>query len=352
MIPKSLKIRYTSPMLLSLRSSFDVITVGAATQDIFLRSPHLEETPNADAPDGLNVCIPFGAKINIEEMHITSGGGATNAAVTFARYGLKTACLCRIGNDQIGANIIDELRREKVSSRFVQKDRAHKTACSVILLSGGGHRAILTHRGASSHLSSTQIPWSSLRTRWIYLTSVAGDLDLVKQVFKFARTQKINIAWNPGQAELNHGLRKLSPLFKQTKILLLNREESALVSELPARHLRAIFQKLGRLPETATIITDGQKGAYAYHKDKKVYLFAPILSADRINSTGAGDAFGSGCISAFIKGTKLDEALQVGTLNATGVISHMGAKTGILHHLPTERERKIVHIKQLSPSAL
>ncbi len=334
-------------MLSPFRSSFDVITLGAAVQDIFLRSSLLEETPNSEAPDGLNVCIPFGAKLNVEEMHITSGGGATNAAVTFARYGLKAACICRIGNDQIGANIVDELKRERIGTHFIQKDSVRKTGSSVIILSGAGHRAILTHRGAAGHLSAKEIHWSSLKTKWLYITSVAGDIGLLKHAFGYARKHHVQVAWNPGKAELEEGLRKLSPLFKQTDILIMNREEAACVTELPGRHLGPIFQKLGRYPLRSLVITDGQKGAYAQYKREKEYYFAPIIPADRVNTTGAGDAFGSGVVGALIKELDISEALQVGTLNATGVITHMGAKTGILRHLPTQQAREAVRISRL-----
>lgn len=335
-------------MLLSFRSSFDIITLGSATQDLFLRSPALEEVPDRDAPDGLEVCLPFGAKIDVKEMHTTSGGGATNAAVTFSRYGLKTGCICRVGKDQFAANILDELTREKISTRFVQQDETRKTACSVILLSGSGHRAILTHRGASAHLSGAQIPWSSLRTPWFYLTSVAGDLTLLKQVFTFAQKQHIRIAWNPGKAELEAGLRKLSPFLKQTSVLLVNREEAALVTELPPRHLGKIFQKLGRYPSQATMITDGQKGAYAQEKQDKQIIFAPILPTHRINTTGAGDAFGSACVASLLHGRSLEEAMKVGVLNATSVVSHMGAKTGVLKHFPSLTEARVVHTSRIA----
>ena len=334
------------------RSSFDVVTLGAATQDLFLRSSALEEMPSADAPDGWRACIPFGTKLNVEEMHTTSGGGATNTAVTFARYGLKTACITRIGKDQIGANILDELKREHIQTQCIQYDPTHKTASSVILLSGSGHRAILTYRGASSHLSTKHIPWPSLRTTWLYLTSVGGDLALLKHVFGFARTHNVHVAWNPGTAELEQGLRKLSPLLKQTETLILNREEAALITELPSRHLSQLFQKLGRYPLNTTIITDGQRGAFAQQRQEKDVWFAPTLPAQRINTTGAGDAFGSGYVAAIIRGKSPKTALQIATLNATGVVSHMGPKTGILRRFPSDAECHAVAISRVTTRTL
>jgi len=49
-----------------------------------------------------------------------------------------------------------------------------------------------------------------------------------------------------------------------------------------------------------------------------------------VDRTGAGDAFGSGFVSALIKGASLDEALQLGSANATGVLGEWGANEGLL----------------------
>src|SRR5438128_1388556 len=85
--------------------SFDVVTIGAATQDVFLQSSSFEEVRNPYAPDGLDACLPLGSKINLHDITLASGGGASNAAVAFARFGLKTACVTRVGTDGAGDTI-------------------------------------------------------------------------------------------------------------------------------------------------------------------------------------------------------------------------------------------------------
>lgn len=53
-----------------------------------------------------------------------------------------------------------------------------------------------------------------------------------------------------------------------------------------------------------------------------------------MNTTGAGDAFGSAFVATLAKGLYLDDALRAGLLNALGVVTHMGAKAGILKKFP------------------
>ena len=96
--------------------SFDIVTIGAATQDVFIKSKKFEELRDPHAPDGFDACVPLGSKIDVDDLFFSTGGGATNSAVTFARLGFKTACLSRLGQDMTGSTILAELKKEKISA--------------------------------------------------------------------------------------------------------------------------------------------------------------------------------------------------------------------------------------------
>ncbi|MBM3204943.1 carbohydrate kinase family protein, partial [Candidatus Uhrbacteria bacterium] len=279
---------------------FDVITAGAATQDVFLRSSSFEQKRDPTAPDGFEACVPLGAKIALDDMVFSTGGGATNAATTFARYGLKTACIARVGHDAAGAQVHATLTEEGISTVGLQIDSKIQTAYSVIMLAGSGHRSIMTYRGAAKKIHPDEIPWKDLKTRWYYMTSVGGNVELLSRLFVHAEKGKAKIAWNPGNDELKLGLKKLEPFLVRTSVLILNREEAAILSNAPPRHLETILSILSRYPQQALVITDGQKGAYIEAEGQ--IFFAPALKANRVNTTGAGDAFGSGFVAALMKG--------------------------------------------------
>lgn len=324
-------------------SFFDVVSVGAAVQDIFLQSRAFEETRNVQAPDGFDACLPLGSKINVDHLNILTGGGATNAATTFARLGLRAACIARVGQDVAGDMIRGQLEKEKISTIGLQEDKHLKTACSIIILSGHGHRAILTHRGSSRAISESAIPWKKLDTGCLYITSLGGNIDLLRELFLHAERKQIDIAWNPGNAELEWGQKKLKPFLQRTAVLILNREEAAHLTERPTRHLTAIFSELEHHPDQFLVVTNGGQGAYVRHHGQT--LFAPALKARRVNTTGAGDAFGSAFVAALLKNKDVTAALRIAMLNATGVISHMGAKAGILTKMPSLMAQGRVRIR-------
>lgn len=324
-----------------------VLTVGAGTRDVFVKSQRFEQRTDVHAPDGFDACFPMGAKIPLDDVILETGGGATNAAVTFSRFGIKTACACRVGDDDNGKSVLAALKNNRVGLKAVQLDKSAKTSYSVILLSGTGHRSILAYRGASNNLDPQSIPWKKLQPKWVYLTSMGGDMKKNRAIVSQSKGQGARIAWNPGNGELHHGLKKLEPLIEQTDILIVNREEAAMLTGQPPRMLDRIAADLAGMTRTALVITDGPHGAYAYETVSGRGFFAPAVPGKRINTTGAGDAFGSALTAAFIKTGNLQTALKAAALNSNGVITHMGAKAGILKRFPTEKELERVKIKML-----
>jgi ribokinase len=138
---------------------FDVITFGAATRDVFLRSKAMELHRERGV---MEACFIFGAKIPVEDLVLETGGGGSNNAVTFARMAkLKTAVVARVGNDAAGEEIIAVLKKDGVNTSFVQRDPKNKTGYSTIILSREAERTILTHRGAAALLDAAKIPWDN-----------------------------------------------------------------------------------------------------------------------------------------------------------------------------------------------
>lgn len=348
---------------------FDVVTIGSATRDVFLRSKAWETHASEHSPTGAEACLPLGAKVPIDEINFATGGGATNAAVTFARLGkLRTATICRIGaKDAGGRTVLEDLQRERVDTRFVQRDPKLHTGYSIILLSGSGERTILSHRGASQALDAKRMPWTKLRARWYYLTATGGDLPLTQRILAHASRTGACVAWNPGGGEIAHGWGAISPLAQQCAVFNVNREEAAALTAKPFDDLDGILAVLRpTLPRPPSrrevgkrnsfspshgegeragvgrlvLVTDGSGGAYACDGQATWHIASRNLHA--VNTTGAGDAFGSAFVVGLMQSSRLtihdsrlDRALRLAMANAEGVITHMGAKAGILRKIPS-----------------
>lgn len=311
---------------------YDIVTIGAATRDVFLQSKHIKIIRDENFSTGEAECFSLGSKIEIDQVTFETGGGGTNTAVGFSRQGWKTAFLGRIGDrDARGQEILKALRQEKVDVSLVIKDHRKITGYSVLLLTARGERTVLVYRGASADFTPAQITASRWRSRWIYVSSLGGQYEVLRTIWKSARRRQAKIAWNPGSGELAHGLKKLKPLLAQTDILVVNQEEAArLMGNTRHQDLQS-FRWLSKLVSGITVVTQGSEGSLAALAGQAWHCGTRPISV--VDTTGAGDAFGCGFVGAYIRTGHIPTAMRFATANSESVIKHIGAKDGLLRRI-------------------
>lgn len=301
---------------------YDVITIGSATRDAFFKSGDFKTRER-------EMILPLGAKLAIPEVIFTTGGGGTNAAVTFIRQGFRTACISRVGDDVSGGEVKKELKQEGVDD-FIQVDPVYKTAYSLILVTSEGERTILEYRGASDFLSEKEIDWKNLKAEWLYLDSLANNEKILEEAINWAKQNSAKIAYNPGKKEISWG-KKLHSYLNDIDIFIINEDEAAAVVEIKysQENENKIFEELDKIVKGIVVMSRGPRGV-AVSDGKKRYS-AGVPEAPVIDRTGAGDAFGSGFVSGYIQSKgNIEHAIQLGTANATSVVEYFGAKMGIL----------------------
>lgn len=309
---------------------YDIITIGSATRDVFMRSRQIRIMKDSSFSTGEASCFALGSKIDIDEILFETGGGATNTAVGFERQGLQSAIVGRIGHDDgRGREVLRELAREGVNISLVVKDRHTMTAYSVLLLTPRGERTVLIYRGASAQFRRQEIPWRHMNAKWFYVSALGGNLSLLKSIFSYAQRKHIKIAWNPGAAELAQGYAKLKPLMKMTSLLSLNREEATRLVGVGYGKAKSAFATLSHEIPGILVITEGPHGAYAHANGRSYHSGTRKIKV--VDTTGAGDAFGCGFVGAYIRTAgDIKRSLEFATLNSESVLEHVGAKAGLL----------------------
>ncbi len=306
-------------------TKFDVVTVGGATSDILFYSKDGELISTKNATKEKLLAFEFGAKIYADKIYFDYGGGAANAAVTFARMGLKTSILCRVGIDDNGKNILQNFKQNNVGVDFIKVDKNNNTGFSIILTAKNDskeHIAFL-HRGANDLFSVGDMPLSKISTDWFYVGSLPKEN--WKQIIENLIPLNKNIVWNPGIKQLQD-LSAVKKYLPHIRLLLVNRDEAMEFRKLKEiKGLMAYIQSLG---VGIVAITDGKNGAYAF--DGKKYYFIKAKLVKTINTIGVGDAFGSALTSGLIYGKNIKDSLKWGVSNSAAVVGKMGAQKGIL----------------------
>jgi hypothetical protein len=303
---------------------FDVITIGSATQDVYLMSKDFRFVRDRRSPTGSFEEFAFGSKVELDDLLQEVGGGATNAAVTFQRQGLRTACVCKVGNDAAGDDVIRTLRAYNVDPRFVIRDQNDRTAFSALFLGKDGERTALVYRGASADFTERMVPWKKLRSRWFYVSSLGGNLRFLRRAVRHAHSTGAHVAVNPGKTEL--GQAGARSVLRQVDVLLLNREEAELFFRVRGSQL---LKAITKWRKGTVVVTEGSKGALAVTPTEAWRL--RIKPVHALDTTGAGDAFGSGFVAALAKRPDdIQAALELGARNSAGEVQHVGAKKGLI----------------------
>lgn len=305
---------------------YDVISFGSAILDVAVKSPDVWIEKTKRSKNGLAIAAPYGEKCEVENLVFSSGGGGTNTAVGFSRFGLKAAVVARCGWDFAGKIIRAELKKENVADEFLVQAETETTDYSTILIGPDGDRTIFVYRGGT-RLEASVIDFQKINSFWFYLSSLEGNIELISKLIAFARENRIKVAINPGRRELAQKA-DLLPLLKNVNVLIVNQEEAAGLVGGPVFDPR-LFKKVALVSDGIVAVTRGDKGAIVFDEKDRM-LIADAYKIEMVDATGAGDGFGSGFIAGMARGGSLEESLKLGLANGASVVTKLGAKAGLI----------------------
>ena len=302
----------------------DVITVGSATVDVFVRTEFCDMVKEKGKDC---VAYPVGSKILIDELILTTGGGGTNTAVSLARLGHKAAFLGKIGKFENSHRVMLDLEKEHVNTSLVIRKPNSRTGYSIILDSVKHDRTILNFRGSNNDLRYNEVKLSKIRAKWLYFSSMMGQAHKTQEKLAiYAEKHRIKIAFNTSSYLAKKGIPYLKPILKRTDILVLNREEAILLAG--KNKIKPLLKKLHKAGPKIVAITDGSNGVYV--SDGSCFYYGRPHKVKVVETTGAGDAFASAFLSGIIKRNDVEFAIKLGMTNAESVIQHHGAKNKLL----------------------
>jgi len=265
---------------------FDVVTFGSAVMDTFV------DTEFNDKSNSFN--YKAGSKILVHGLKSDIGGGATNTAVAFSRLGLKTGCVCKIGDDNNGLDVLNMFKDEKI--KFLGSIAEGKTGESIILDSKGHGRTVLTFKGPGNDIRLSELP--KIKTKWLYYSSVLGmsfktQIALVKKI-------GAKLAYNPSEYAIK--AMDVRPMLKLTNVLILNKEEALFLCK---RYKKKgdLLKCLREFGPRIVVVTDKNKLVYVFDGEKE-YSIRPN-KVKVVERTGAGDAFASGFVAGLLLGRVL-----------------------------------------------
>ena len=324
-----------------------VITIGSATMDVFVE---------CDEANIVSVCsknknsdfmsYPYGSKIDISTFSSNVGGGGVNTACNFANLGLDTSAIFKIGEDIYSEGILKSFKSKNVNLDNIIQKKETSTGFSIILVSFQGDRTVLAHRGANAEIKEEEINFDAIKDAdFMYVAPLNGESNKVLEpIVDFAHKNNTKICFNAGTTSIKRGVEHIKKILRTAHIVVMNKEEATMTTgiqvrpdtktekfshEIIHRDIKKMLETMKVMDYQIVVITDGNKGAYAY--DGQKFYFCPTYPSDAVSTLGAGDAFAS-TFCASLNRTEMDigKSLMYASVNSAGVVSAFGATEGLL----------------------
>jgi sugar/nucleoside kinase (ribokinase family) len=273
------------------------------------------------------------------------GGESANVATGLARLGIRCAVVGAVGDDPLGQALLEDMARDRVDVRFVQRLPA-RTGLTLVVRGARGRRRFLPYRAGSADgaLRSEHVPPAAGDARWIVL----GTGSLVTPELAGATRRVLELADRGGAhvaLDLNVRPRLWSDRASLRRAARTLCERAALV-KASRDDLLALGEDAGpgwlerHASRASWLLTRGPGVASAIGEHGEVALRA--LRARCADAIGAGDAFLAGSLAALLAARAVPgssawrdpdvwrQALRVGHILGKKAVSCAGAVTGLV----------------------
>jgi sugar/nucleoside kinase (ribokinase family) len=273
-----------------------------------------------------------GNEILAEDCELTLGSASAIFAAGIKKLGCAVTFVSQVGKDSFGDFCLAALKQAGISTRYVRRKAEEKTGVT-IAISNSRDRALITFPGAIASFSEKDCDLSLMkRHHHLHLTSYylqRGLKPSFPALFSEAKAAGLTTSFDPNSDPNQKWSRSIKSVLKYTDVLFANeREATALTGR---RNKREALKALGQFVPCA-VVKQGPRGAVAIQNDE--VTAGSGFQVEAVDTTGAGDSFAAGFVSAYVRRAPLAECLRVA--NACGALSTLAL--GGTRGQPTQAE--------------
>ncbi|TYC78311.1 sugar kinase [Stappia sp. BW2] len=275
--------------------------------------------------------IPEGGNVEfIDEIRLTVAGTAGGTVIDLAKLGLNCLAVGAVGDDEKADFVLSTLSRFKVDTSLMQRLEGVPTSATILNVRRNGDRPALHQRGASDHFDiPADMLDAVLAPSIIHLggTGLLARLDgepsarLLAEAKKRGRTVTFDLL---GANENTIDL--LLPLLPHVDYFMPSIEEARLISGAGNIQEAGRFF-LDRGVKQCVFTLGGDGVCFMDHKGE--FVRQPAFEISVVDTTGCGDAFDAGFITALHHKMDLKTALNFAQASAALVATGLGSDAGI-----------------------
>jgi fructokinase len=258
-----------------------------------------------------------------------AGGAPFNVAYNVHKMGIDVNMLSKIGNDELGKKLTDQIKSWEISTDYIQVDEKYPTSTVI---------AKIDEHNEATYEIINNVAWDFIEFLPEHKELVSnaeafvfGSLsarnekskETLLQLLEFAKLKIFDVNFRPPFTEVE----LIKTLLQKADIVKMNKAELKQILEFIGKEYNneeesvAFLQNHFNIKEV--ILTKGSKGAKYFVGDKNYSFEAvPITVADTV---GSGDAFLSGFISKRIKNENPEEIIKQAISLGAFITSKSGA---------------------------
>jgi sugar/nucleoside kinase (ribokinase family) len=259
-----------------------------------------------------------------------SGGSAANSMAGIAAMGGRSAFIGQIAEDQLGLIFEHDMHALGVRFETPPLEDGPPTGRCLILVTPDGQRTMNTCPGASHELSADALDRDLIASASIlflegYLFGPAKPRAAMMEAIKVAHAAGRKVGFTLSESVcIAERKEPFTQMIESGGVDLLFCNEDEALQLTGRTDLQSALDEL-QVHVPTLVITKGPEGAIGVEGGKTIAI--PAAPVDQVvDTTGAGDLFAAGFLTARCKGANLERCLWTGAIAAGEVIKHYGAR--------------------------
>ena len=298
----------------------DAAIFGLIVADLIAEPLDLRRPPS---PGGLQL---------VNSVTLTTGGNVCNTGLAMAKLGMKVAAAGLVGNDTLGAAVVERLASGGIDTSAVFTTDKAQTSATVVAVEPGGERCFFHTPGATPLLDGqafrrcfpifekcafVQIGYFGL------LPTITNDLpQVIAEMRRVAPATRVALDTVNPPAEW----KLLEPILPHLDVFAPSRAEAAaLTGAASPAEMVSVFRRHMR----SGLIGIKLDAEGCYLDDGKQAVFCPAYPIDVVDTTGAGDTWFGGLLTALRKEMPLKQAGRFANRAAADCCTALGASAGV-----------------------
>ena len=285
-----------------------------------------------------------GRLADVETLRRAAGGAPANVAVGMARLGSSPLLWTRLGDDPFGEHLRDVLDTNGVPDSLVAVDDERKTAHTLVADDPDADQSFTFFNEATATFAMEPGAVSDEQLRdveWVHFGGVMLSADPARtamfDLVERANDHGCTVSFDPNtRADLWPDQSVLTETIERAvglaDVVKTDREDLAFLLDDPA-DIEATAAAISEYGPHTVLLTQGGDGAYAWATDAAPWGPATVdqsaLDVDVVETTGAGDAFLAGSITALYERASLAEAVEFAVAVGALATTDTGAMTAL-----------------------